>query len=262
MDLLHYSETGNGEPLIILHGLFGSNKNWQSLARVFSRHFKVFSLDLRNHGQSFHHQEMNYPVMVEDVYRLICHLEIDSCALIGHSMGGKTAMLLTLKHPELVSQLVVADIAPVAYSHAYGHLIDPILGLKLDQLDSRSAVDKVLQPDIPDTSLRNFLLQNLERKAGHWRWKVNWTAIDRQMYHLTGFPVLPPAWKIGTQTQFIRGEESDYIGAAEESEIAVHFKDASIKTIANAGHWLHAEQPEIFSQITLDFLLQSSSLDT
>jgi len=97
MDLLHYSETGNGEPLIILHGLFGSNKNWQSLARVFSRHFKVFSLDLRNHGQSFHHQEMNYPVMVEDVYCLMCHLEIDSCSLIGHSMGGKTAMLLTLK---------------------------------------------------------------------------------------------------------------------------------------------------------------------
>ena len=196
MDLLHYSETGNGEPLIILHGLFGSNKNWQSLARVFSRHFKVFSLDLRNHGQSFHHQEMNYPVMVEDVYRLMCHLGIHSCSLIGHSMGGKTAMLLALKHPELVSQLVVADIAPVAYSHAYSHLIEPILGLKLDQLDSRSAVDNVLQRDIPDSLLRKFLLQNLERKAGHWRWKVNWPAIDRQMHHVTGFPVLPRRGKL------------------------------------------------------------------
>ena len=153
-------------------------------------------------------------------------------------------------------------IAPVAYSHAYNQLIDPILGLKLDQMDSRSAVDKVLQRDIPDTLLRNFLLQNLERKAGHWRWKVNWPAIDRQMHHLTGFPVLPPAWKIGTQTRFIRGEQSDYIGAAEESEIAVHFKDASIETIANAGHWLHAEQPKIFSQITLNFLLQLSSPHT
>ncbi len=259
MDLLHYSETGNGEPLIILHGLFGSNKNWQSLARVFSRHFKVFTLDLRNHGQSFHHREMNYTVMVGDVYRLTCHLEIDSCSLIGHSMGGKTAMLLTLKYPELVSQLIVADIAPVAYSHAYSHLIDPILGLNLDQLDSRSAVDKALQPDIPDTLLRNFLLQNLERKAGQWRWKVNWAVIERQMNYLTGFPNLPPEWKIGTPTQFIRGEQSDYIGAVEESEIAVHFDNATIRTISNAGHWLHAEQPEIFSQTTLNFLLQSDN---
>ena len=255
MDLLHYSETGSGEPLIILHGLFGSGKNWQSLARVFSRHFKVYTLDLRNHGQSFHHHEMSYAVMAEDVYRLIRHLGIESCSLIGHSMGGKTAMLLTLEHPQLVSRLVVADIAPVVYSHAHHHLIDPIIALKLDRMDSRSAVDKALQQHIPDTILRNFLLQNLERKAGQWRWKVNWLAIDRQMNHLTGFSNLPAEWKVKTPTQFIRGENSDYIGAAEESEIADHFENVTIKTIKNAGHWLHAEQPEKFSQLALDFIL-------
>jgi pimeloyl-ACP methyl ester carboxylesterase len=256
MDLLHYSETGNGEPLIILHGLFGSGKNWQSLARVFSRHFKVYTLDLRNHGQSFHHHEMNYAVMAEDVYRLMQHLGIESCSLIGHSMGGKTAMLLTLKHPQLVSRLVVADIAPVVYSHAHHHLIDPIMALKLDQMDNRSAVDKALQRDIPDTTLRNFLLQNLERKHQQWRWKVNWSAIDRQLNHLTGFSNLPIEWKVRTPTQFIRGENSDYIGAAEESVIADHFEEATIRTITNAGHWLHAEQPEKFSQLVLSFLLR------
>lgn len=255
MDLLHYSETGSGGPLFILHGLFGSSKNWQSLARVFSQHFKVFTLDLRNHGQSFHHQEMNYEVMVGDVTDLMAHLDIDSCSLIGHSMGGKTAMLLALEHPQMVSKLVVADIAPVAYSHAYSHLIDPILGIKLDRVDSRSALDKALRRDIPDTLLRNFLLQNLGRKDDQWHWKVNWAAIERQISHLTGFPDLPPAWNIAIPTQFIRGEHSEYIGDAEAVEIAAHFENSTIKTIRNAGHWLQAEQPEIFAQIALGFLL-------
>lgn len=256
MDLLHYSETGNGAPLIILHGLFGSSKNWQSLARVFARHFKVFTLDLRNHGESFHADEMNYTVMAEDVCRLMGHLGIASCSLIGHSMGGKTAMLLALEHPQLVSRLIVADIAPVVYSHVYQHLIDPIMALTLDQIDSRSAVDKTLQRDIPDAVLRNFLLQNLERKSAQWRWKVNWSAIERQMKHLTGFANLPVAWKVSTPTEFIRGEQSAYIGIAEESEIRDHFENVSIRTIKNAGHWLHAEQPGKFSQLVLDFLLR------
>ena len=254
MDLLHYSEIGEGETLVILHGLFGSSKNWQSLARVFSRHFRVLTLDLRNHGQSFHHEEMNYAVMAEDVSRLSRYIGIDSCSLIGHSMGGKIAMLLALKYPELVSRLVVADIAPVAYSHAHHHLIDPILSLALDQLQSRSAVDLALQQDIPDTMVRNFLLQNLERKGEQWRWKVNWAAIDRQMHQLTGFSNLPVDWKINIPSCFIRGENSEYIGAAEEAEIKAHFEQVTIQTISNAGHWLHAEQPEQFSQLALSFL--------
>jgi pimeloyl-ACP methyl ester carboxylesterase len=129
------------------------------------------------------------------------------------------------------------------------------MALTLDQMDSRSAVDKALQRHIPDTILRNFLLQNLEKKEGQWRWKVNWSAIDRHMNHLTGFPNLPAEWKVKIPTQFIRGENSDYIGAAEESEIEDHFENVTIKTIKNAGHWLHAEQPEKFSQLALDFIL-------
>ena len=255
MELLHYSETGNGEPLIILHGLFGSSKNWQSLARVFSHRFRVLTLDLRNHGRSFHHDEMNYAVMASDVYRLLAHLGIDSCSVIGHSMGGKIAILLALEHPQLVSQLIVADIAPVVYPHTHHHLIDPIMALQLDQMDSRTTVDKALQRDIPDAVLRNFLLQNLDKKDGQWRWKVNWLAIQRQLRHLTEFTSLPADWKVSTPTQFIRGEHSDYIGDAEEIEIARHFDSATIRTIKDAGHWLHAEQPERFSRLAFDFLL-------
>ena len=255
MDLLHYSEVGNGEPLLILHGLFGSSKNWQSLARVFAEHFRVYTLDLRNHGQSFHHNEMNYRVMAEDVNRLVRHLGIDSCSVIGHSMGGKTAILLALEYPQLVSRLLVADIAPVTYEHAYDHLLDPILSLSLDQFESRSAVDRALQADISDTMLRNFLLQNLEGKAGRWRWKVNWSAIASQLNQLTGYPDLSSDWRVDIPTCFIRGENSDYIGTAEESEIKAHFKNVIIKTINHAGHWLHAEQPAKFSQLALGFLL-------
>jgi pimeloyl-ACP methyl ester carboxylesterase len=170
-------------------------------------------------------------------------------------MGGKTAILLALEHPHLVSRLIVADIAPVVYSHSHHHLMGPIMALTPGQMDSRSAVDKALQRDIPDTVLRNFLMQNLERKHEQWRWKVNWSAIDRQLHHLTGFPNLPVDWMVRTPTQFIRGENSDYIGTAEESAIADHFEDATITTITNAGHWLHAEQPERFSRLALDFLV-------
>lgn len=252
--LLHFTRTGNGEPLVIVHGLFGSGKNWQSLGRLFSNHFEVFTVDLRNHGQSFHHDEMNYEVMAEDLYSLLNHLGIPSCRLIGHSMGGKTGILLALQHPHLISRLLVADIAPVSYSHAFDHLIEPVLALALDQCESRSAVDKALQESIPDNLLRGFLLQNLERNNQHWRWKVNWPAIKKNLQQITGFPDLPGDWQIITPTLFIRGEHSDYIGAAEEAVIAAHFKQATVRTVSKAGHWLHAEQPQQFADQALDFL--------
>jgi len=252
--LLHYVRTGSGEPLVIVHGLFGSSKNWQSLGRLFSSHFEVFTVDLRNHGHSFHHDEMNYEVMAEDLNRLLIHLNISSCRLIGHSMGGKTSILLAHQQPYLISRLVVADIAPVPYTHAFDHLIDPVLALTLDQYESRSAVDAALQQGIPDNLLRSFLLQSLERKNNHWRWKVNWQVIKASLQKITGFPDLPENWQITTPTLFIRGEHSDYIGEAEEAVIAAHFKQATVRTVASAGHWLHAEQPQQFARQALEFL--------
>ena len=254
MSELHYSVNGSGEPLIILHGLFGSGKNWQSHARQFSAHYQVYTIDARNHGESFHADEMNYRVMAEDVARLLQRLQLQDCYVLGHSMGGKVAMVLTQQHPDLVARLVIADIAPVAYFHHYDDLIDPILALNLDTLESRAQADQLLRQNIPEDQLRAFLLQNLVRESAGWRWRVNWEAIQREMEWLTGFEDLPPEWMIEVPSLFVRGENSDYIGEAEREVINQHFIHCRVETLEDAGHWLHAEKPQQFNRLVLDFL--------
>ena len=252
--MLHYNQFGSGEPLVILHGLFGSSKNWQSLAKQFGEHFSVTTVDLRNHGSSFHDAEMNYRVMADDLQQLLQHLQIQPCRIIGHSMGGKVAMVSALKYPELFSKLVVADIAPVSYDHGHTSLLEPIMAISLDEVAGRFDVDNALKPDIADPMLRGFLLQNLAKEDGSWRWKVNWAAIDRQMQELTGFPDYESDWSIHVPSLFIRGENSDYVGNAELAVIEQHFDNCTIETLAAAGHWLHAEQPKQFFDKVIQFL--------
>jgi esterase len=252
--LLHYNQFGSGEPLVILHGLFGSSKNWQSLAKQFAGHFCVYTVDLRNHGASFHDPVMNYEVMAEDLHRLLQHLDIQSCRIIGHSMGGKLAMVSAIKYPDLFCKLVIADIAPVSYSHDHDSLLEPVMAIALDNVTGRSDVDNALKPAIADPMLRGFLLQNLVKEENNWRWKVNWQAIDHQMSELTGFPVENSSWSIEILTLFIRGEKSNYVGEAEIALVKVHLKQLTVETLAQAGHWLHAEQPKQFLDKTLQFL--------
>ena len=254
MPELHYTKLGSGPALLILHGLFGSGKNWHSHMRRFAEDFTVFSVDLRNHGQSFHADEMNYPSMAADVAQLIAHLGLRDCRILGHSMGGKVAMTLAIQHPALVSSMIVADIAPVAYQHDYDDLIEPILALDLDSFKSRTQIDHVLRPSIPEDQLRAFLLQNLLRETDRWRWRVNWSVIRRDMDALTGFSPLPAEWVGSHPTLFIRGANSDYIGSAEIEVIERHFDAASVATIDAAGHWLHAEKPLEFGHLALEFL--------
>ena len=254
MPELHYTKSGSGPVLLILHGLFGSGKNWHSHMRRFAESFEVYSVDLRNHGQSFHADEMNYPSMAADVAQLIAHLGLRECHILGHSMGGKVAMTLAIQHPELVSSLIVADIAPVAYQHDYDDLIEPILALDLDSFDTRTQIDHALRPSIPEDQLRAFLLQNLQRDNDAWRWRVNWPVIQRDMDALTGFVPLPADWVGRHPTLFIRGGNSDYVGSAEIEVIERHFTDAGVATIDTAGHWLHAEKPLEFARLALDFL--------
>ncbi len=251
---LSYTRSGDGPPLVVLHGLFGSGKNWQSHTRQFASHFEVFNLDLRNHGQSFHSDEMNYPAMADDVAGLLQRLNLGNYKLLGHSMGGKVAMTLAAINPGPVARLVVADIAPVAYFHHYDDLIDPILALPLDAIESRAEANQLLRQNIPEDQLRAFLLQNLVREPDGWRWRVNWRTIQRDMEFLTGFGDLPDGWRIDLPTLFIRGDRSDYVGDAEIDVINRHFTKASIATIEDAGHWLHAEKPELFAQLVLEFL--------
>jgi pimeloyl-ACP methyl ester carboxylesterase len=254
MPELHFSTSGSGKPLVILHGLFGSGKNWQSHARQFADQSQVFMIDLRNHGQSFHADEMNYSVMADDVAQLLYRLGLSNCDVLGHSMGGKVAMMLALQNPALVARLIVADIAPIAYFHHYDDLINPILALPLETIESRAQADQLLRQNIPEDQLRAFLLQNLVREATGWRWRVNWEVIQRDMEWLTGFGELPPDWSIELPTLFLRGEKSDYIGEAEIEVIQQRFQDYRIETIAAAGHWLHAEKPESFNRLVVDFL--------
>ncbi len=254
MPELSYTSSGAGEPLVVLHGLFGSGKNWQSHARRFADGFEVINVDLRNHGQSFHANEMNYPVMAEDVAILLRRLGLSGCNLLGHSMGGKVAMTLAVCFPGLIGRLVVADIAPVTYFHHYDDLIEPILALPLDSVESRTQADHRLRPNIPEDQLRAFLLQNLKRETDGWRWQVNWRAIQRDMEFLTGFGEMPPGWSIDIPTLFIRGARSDYVGDEEIEVIEQRFSDAGIVTIDDAGHWLHAEQPREFTRLVLEFL--------
>ncbi|MDH3635315.1 MAG: alpha/beta fold hydrolase [Gammaproteobacteria bacterium] len=251
---LHFTSNGSGQPLVVLHGLFGSGKNWQTHARQFASRYRVVTIDLRNHGDSFHADEMNYPVMANDVEALLRQLDIDKCYILGHSMGGKVAMALALQNTDLFAAMIVADIAPVAYFHHYDDLIDPILALRLDRLESRAEADQLLRQNIPEDQLRAFLLQNLIRESSGWRWRVNWQVIQRDIEWLTGFIDLPADEVIEVPTLFLRGEKSDYIGDAEIEVINRIFSKPSITTIEDAGHWLHAENPDAFSSAVLDFL--------
>ena len=253
---LHYSRVGEGPPLLILHGLFGSGKNWGSLARRFASRFEVYTVDLRNHGQSFHAEPMNYRVMAEDIVQLLRQLQLGPCALLGHSMGGKVAMTVAIRYPQMVSRLLVADIAPVAYRHDYDDLIEPILALELAHYDSRTAIDHGLRANIPEDQLRAFLLHNLQRGVDGFSWRVNWRAIQQDMASLTGFDTLPDDWVGDMPSLFIRGANSDYVSASEIEVIERHFSNAGIATIEAAGHWLHAEKPDEFFDQAWQFLNQ------
>ena len=169
-------------------------------------------------------------------------------------MGGKVAMLAALKYPCLFSKLVVADIAPVSYSHDHDNLLKPIMAVRLDEVTNRADVDNALKPSIADPMLRGFLLQNLVKEDIGWRWKVNWQAVDQQMSELTEFSLLESSWSIDIPTLFIRGGNSNYVGDAEIAVIRQHFDNAMIETLAQAGHWLHAEQPKLFLEKSLQFL--------
>ena len=253
MTQLNYSVTGEGAPLLILHGLFGSSKNWQSHARGFAQHFQTIAVDLRNHGQSFQDDAMDYDLMAQDVSHLLYHLGLSKCRLLGHSMGGKVAMTLAIQRPELISHLVVADIAPVKYEHHYDDLINSVLALPLESITSRAEADQLLQATITEAPLRAFLLQNLVRESDLWRWRVNWAVIQREMPAITGFEQQQD-WSIEIPTLFLRGEKSDYINAAGIAEINQRFSNVNVETIAGAGHWLHAEQPQAFSNAVIDYL--------
>lgn len=254
---LYYTSIGQGEALLILHGLFGSSRNWQSLSKLLAEDFKVIAVDLRNHGDSFHDPQMNYQLMATDVDILMDRLDLQSAHVLGHSMGGKVAMTLCHRHPERIRKLIIADIAPITYFHDYDDLIEPILSMDLSRINKRKQADEWLSSAIPDQRIRLFLLQNLVIKQGMAMWKLNWPVLQQSMPKLTGFEDIS-SWRISASSLILRGALSDYVSESSWEQIQQHFNDVQMFTLQGAGHWLHAEQPECFYQAVINFIHHSA----
>jgi pimeloyl-ACP methyl ester carboxylesterase len=253
MTVLHYVELGDGEPLVLLHGLFGSGTNLRGLAKRLAGTHRVILADLRNHGRSPHAPGMTYMDMAADLDVLLTHLEVENAHFVGHSMGGKAAMVLALTRARRVRRLVVIDVAPVVYAHSYAVLIGALRGVELSQLRSRGDADAALAAAVPDEATRMFLLQNLVSEAGRYRWRLNLAALEHFMDTIVGFPQLPER-RFHGPVLFVAGDQSDYIRAEHEARIIDLFPKVRIERIAGAGHWVHVDQPRALFKTLQDFL--------
>jgi pimeloyl-ACP methyl ester carboxylesterase len=257
---LNYQRYGQGTPLIILHGLFGSLTNWNTLSKRLSEQYQVFAVDQRNHGSSPHSEQMSYEAMAEDLHEFICDQSLTSAYLLGHSMGGKTAMQFALTYPNLVEKLIVVDIAPKDYPPHHDTIFETLCGLQLSAYNSRAELDRALAHTLPNLAIRQFLLTNVTRdEAGRFTWKINLDAIYQQYDAIT--KGLDPHGRFDKPTLFIRGATSDYIDDADTPMITTLFPQARIVTIDNADHWIHVEAPDAFFKTVIEFLTPSASVD-
>lgn len=236
---------GEGPPVVILHGLFGSQRNWGGIIRALAPDNEIHGLDLRNHGESPWSESMGYDDMAEDVAHYIETQDIGPFTLLGHSMGGKVGMRLALTRPELLSKLIVVDIAPVPYHNEhYSGYVEAMRALPVEQMSRRADADAALKTAIPDDMLRAFLLQNLVSDGGHFRWRINLANIGANMPAIIGFPDSDS--RFAKSTFFLAGERSNYIRPRDEESILRLFPEAVLQEIADSGHWPHAEHPERF----------------
>lgn len=249
---LFYRTFGEGEPLFILHGLFGSSDNWVSLGKQFAENYRVIIPDLRNHGQSPHSDLWDYAAMAEDVHQLAENLGLNQINLIGHSMGGKVAMQVAGTYQDFVGRLVVADIGPKQYPVQHRTILDGLLGIKLEKLASRKEADEQLSKTVPELGVRQFLLKNMDRVSGKdFQWKLNLAVINKQIANV-GTSTFPSS-RISVPTLFINGSKSGYVSKEDHKEISEYFTNVQFDTIEDVGHWLHAEQPQVFMDKVMAF---------
>ena len=248
---LNYKEFGEGnKPLIIIHGLFGSLDNWLTLAKGFTTSHHVYLIDQRNHGKSPHSDQFSYKEMANDLKEFINDRNLENVSIIGHSMGGKTAMLFASQNPVLVEKLVIVDIGPKYYPPHHKTIINALTELDLLSLKSRTEADKKIGETITEFGVRQFLLKNLTRNENkEFAWKINLPVIVDNI-DAVGEALNKELLYQGS-TQFIRGDRSDYILDEDIDLIQEQFPNAQFVTIQGAGHWVHAEQPEaLFSSVT------------
>jgi len=249
---LFFRQQGQGQALIILHGLLGSSDNWHSLGRLFAETFSVYLVDQRNHGQSPHSDEINYKLMTEDLESFMKENKIEKAHLIGHSMGGKTVMNFAVKNPSMVDKLIVVDIVPKYYVVRHDRLIEGMKAIPLDEITSRSEAEVVLSGYEPDAAVRQFLLKNLTRTdEGKFKWRPNLHAIDEHLDEIGEGMVYEGSFT--RESLFVNGDRSRYFEDGDQDLIKKIFPNAKFVTL-NTGHWVQAEKPQEFAQTVLQFL--------
>ena len=250
---LNFKTFGIGKPLLILHGLFGSLDNWQTLGKQLAETHKVYLVDLRNHGKSPHSSKFSYEDMAKDVAELIQDEQLDKVSIIGHSMGGKTTMTFAVEFPQFLEKLVIVDIAPKKYAPHHDEIIKALYSLDLSAISSRREADEEMKKSIENDGIRLFLLKNLNReKEGGYTWKMNLDILSENIEKVIDVTEIP--FPIPLETIFIRGGSSGYILDSDFERIDELFPNSEIATIQNAGHWVHAEKPQELLSLIIDFL--------
>jgi esterase len=249
---LFFRELGQGQPMIIMHGIFGSSDNWLTQAKLLSPHYRVITLDLRNHGQSPHDDQFSYPIMVDDLSEFIEEHQLVNPIVIGHSMGGKVAMNFALAHPDKLEKLIVVDISPKPYNLEHYVIIEGLKSVPIQSITSRNEADAALAAYVPEPDVRQFLLKNLQRKTeGGFNWKINLPVIDRNLSNI-GLD-LEFGGKFEKPTLFIRGGKSKYVKDEDMTRIKEVFPRTELKTL-DTGHWVQAEKPQEFVDTVMTWL--------
>ena len=250
---LNYKVFGEGRDLIVLHGLFGSLDNWVSLGKKWSENYRVWLVDQRNHGKSPHSEEFSYQAMADDLLHFMKQHQIEKAIILGHSMGGKTAMEFAIHNEEMIYKLIVVDIAPVKYRVHHYKVLQALNAVEVSSLNSRNQADEIMQEYLPEFGVRQFLLKNLDRKSdGSYDWKFNLKVLEEQILPISEWAI--SEGKYEKDVLFIKGELSEYILPEYASEISQKFPSYDLEIISNAGHWVHAEKPAEFFEIASHFM--------
>jgi len=243
---LAFETVGSGPPLLVLHGLFGSGSNWRSMARHLAATHTVHIVDSRNHGSSPWADSMDYTEMADDVLMLMDRLGLKQPAVMGHSMGGKTAMALALRHPQRVGRLLVVDVAPLSYVDTLTPFAHAMHSIDMLAAATRAEVQARLQESVPDPSVVPFLMQNLVLQNDRFDWRINLLGVSAAMPQLCSFPSSLLGAHYGRPVTVLAGERSDYVVERDGSSFLPMFTQVEVDVIADAGHWLHADQPSAF----------------
>ena len=251
--ILHSKILGEGKPLLILHGYFGMSDNWKTLGNQFAENYQVHLIDQRNHGRSFHDSEFSYEVLVEDLFNYIKHHQLENVYLIGHSMGGKTAMLFAVTYPTLIEKLIVVDISPKEYKPHHNAILAGLNSVDFSVQNSRKLIDEQLKNYIPEMGVRQFLMKNIYwREKGVLDYRFNLKSLTDNNPEVG--KALENGKSYSKPTLFLKGEKSGYITENESLIINPYFSNHNIIEIAKAGHWLHAENPNQFYNEVCEFL--------